>query len=90
LVPVRCVVDFFNGGLVLWLIMLLGHLLFGLKKDGTISCPVICIPLVIHTIQRSILNSASASPSFCVPTPRVVIFSSGVEGPVPAFWLWRS
>jgi hypothetical protein len=89
-VLVGCVVDFFGGGLVLWLILLLGHLLFRLKKDRTIPFPMICIPIMIHAIERSILNSTSASPIVCVASSRVVIFSSGVEIHVPFFWLQRS
>jgi hypothetical protein len=38
-----CVIDFFDGGLALWLVLLLSHLLFVFKKDRTIPHLVICV-----------------------------------------------
>jgi hypothetical protein len=90
LVLVGCVVDFSGGGSFLWLILRLGHFLFGLKEDRTIPCPMICTSLLIHAIQRSILDSTPASPSVHVVASRVVIISFGVESLVPALQMQRS
>jgi hypothetical protein len=89
LVPVGYVVDLFGGGLALQLILLLCHLFLGFMKDGTIPCPVICISLMIHAIQRSILKSTPASPSVYIATSSVVMLSSGIKGPAPVFQLRR-
>jgi hypothetical protein len=45
------------------LILLLSHLFLGCKEDGTIPRPTIRISLMIHAIQRYVLESTSASPS---------------------------
>jgi hypothetical protein len=90
LVPMGCVIDFFDGGLALWLILLLSHLLFGFKENRTIPRLVIYVSLVEHAIQRFVLKSTSTSSSVCVATSRVVILSSGVKGSALVFLLWRS
>jgi hypothetical protein len=85
----RCVIDFFDRGRVRRQVLLLGHLFLRLKKHWIISCPVVCISFVIHTIQRSILASPSASSPTCVTTSWVVMLFSGVESLVFIFWLQR-
>jgi hypothetical protein len=82
---VICVIDFFDGGLALHLTLLLSHLPFGFKEDRTVPCLVICISFMKHAIHRSILKSTPASPSVCIVASRVVILSSGIEGPAPVF-----
>jgi hypothetical protein len=82
-------VDFFSGGRIMWLVLLLDHFFLGLQKDGTIPCPMIWISLVIHAIQRYLLASTPALPSICVAATRVVVISFRVESPIPAFWLRR-
>jgi hypothetical protein len=68
-------VDFFSGGRIMWLVLLLDHFFLGLQKDGTIPCPMIWISLVIHAIQRYLLASTPALPSICVAATRVVVIS---------------
>jgi hypothetical protein len=85
LVLVGCVIDFFDGGLALRLILLLSHLLFGFKEDRVVPCLVICISLVKHVIYRSIMKLTPPSPSVCIAASKVVILSSRIEGPAPIF-----
>jgi hypothetical protein len=83
-----CVIDFFDGGLALWLVLLLSHLLFVFKKDRTIPHLVICVSLMEHAIQKSVQKLAS--PSVCIAASRVVILSSRIKGSAPISQLRRS
>jgi hypothetical protein len=84
-VPMGCVIDFFDEGFGLWLVLLLIHLLFGFKKDRTVLRLVICVSLVELAVQRSVLKSPFVSPSVCIASSRVVILSSRIESPAPVF-----
>jgi hypothetical protein len=67
-----------------------GSFFLGLQEDGTISCHMIYISLVVHALQMFVLASATASPSVRVAASRVVVIAFRVESPIHAFWLWRA
>jgi hypothetical protein len=85
LVPVRCMVNFFGLGRIQQLILLLGHFFLGFSKNGAITCSVVCLSLMVHAIERSILAPASASHLARVAASGMVVISFGIEGPAPAF-----
>jgi hypothetical protein len=51
------VVNFFGCGWIWLLVLLLGHFPFGLEEYGIIPRPMVCVLLMEHAIQRSILVS---------------------------------
>jgi hypothetical protein len=85
LVPVRCVIVFFDGGLTQRLILPLSYLLFGFQKDRTVPCLVICISLVEHAIHMSILKSTPALALVSIASSRVVVLSYRIECLAPIF-----
>jgi hypothetical protein len=84
-----CVVNFFGRGWIRRLALLLGHLFLGFQEIWIISCPVVCISLVIHAIQGSILGSAPTSTTACVAASGVMIVFSSVKGYVSVLRLQR-
>jgi hypothetical protein len=71
------------------LVLLFTHFLLGFQEDWTISCSMVCVSLVIHVVQRSILALASASPSVRVAASGVVIIFSCIKSYVSVFLLQR-
>jgi hypothetical protein len=65
---VRCMVNFLSLRRVRWLDYLLGHFFLRLQEDWTIPCPMICVSIVIHVVQRSVLFLAPTSPPARVAT----------------------
>jgi hypothetical protein len=72
------------------LVLLFGHFLLGLTKDGAFPCPMICISLIVHAIHMYVLALTLAPPSVRVAVSRVVIISFRFESPILVFWLRRS